>query len=406
MNNDPLSLLTPKILVVDDEAQIHATLSLRLGADHHITSCLDAKEALERIRLIHFDLCIVDIQMPHVSGLRFIEMAQALDPCLGFAILSAYDSQENLRRAIPLQVYDFIPKPLPRQGAFEDKIQEWVRETRRRRQESVLAIQAAELARERDAAQLERDVEYVASETAREALLQTANFLTTIHAHLASASPSLSNRAKSDPTLGLLARSLEQARRTTEAATTIAESFFSSAYASRDQSPALIHEGLRHAMDIALRAQHEPATGKTFDLTCPQERVQVKGLNGIAFLNMMSSALGAGLAIAPQGSTIGISVEFASRLELLHRPTSSQGWHWFNRKHSLASHRAVSIRITSAAPPLSRKQFEDWCRGEDKVLARVPVRGIISALQACHGILGFATGPERARFTLLIGLPC
>jgi len=406
MQGDPLALLTPKILVVDDEKQIHATLRLRLGQDHDITCCLDPKEAMEQIRLTRFDLCIVDIQMPHVSGLRFIEMAQASDPHLGFAILSAFDSQENLLRAIPLQVYDFIPKPLPKRGDFETRLQDWIKATRRRRREHELATQAAVVAHERDAAQLERDVEYVASETAREALMQTANFLTTIQAHLASTAPILAARAKSDPSLASLARGLEQARRTAEAATSTAESFFTSAYASRDESPALVQEGLRHAMDIASRAHHAHDSERTFDLTCPPERMEVKGLNGIAFLNMMASALGAGIVTAPERSTIGIEVEFVQRLELLHRPTASQGWHWFNRKNSLTSHRAVSIRISSGSTPLSRKQFEDWCRSEDPVLARVPARGIISGLQCCHGVLGFPTAPERERFTLLIGLPC
>lgn len=406
MNADPLSLLTPKILIVDDERQIHATLNLRLGQDHHITNCLDAKEAMEQIRITQFDLCIVDIQMPHISGLRFIEMAQAVDPNLGFAILSAFDSHDNLLRAIPLQVYDFIPKPLPKHGDFELRLSDWIKETRRRRREHELASQASVVANERDAAQLERDVEYIASETARDALMQTANFLTTIQAHLAAAAPTVAARAKSDPSLGNLARSLEQARRTAEAATSTAESFFTSAYASRDESPALVHDGIRHAMDIASRAHQVPGTERTFDLSGASERVEVKGLNGIAFLNLMAAALGAGLITAPDRSTVGVHIDFVNRLELLHRPTASQGWHWFNRKHSLSSHRAVAIRISSSAPPISRSQFEAWCRGDDPALSRVPARGIMSGLQRCHGVLGFPTAPGRERFTLLIGLPC
>src|SRR5436190_22983527 len=108
MNRDVMNLASPRILVVDDERQIHASLRLRLGKDYELVCCFHGREALQTLAASRFDLCFADIHMPEMDGLAFIEAAQQRDPALGFVLLSAFDSAENLRRAIPLQVFDFI----------------------------------------------------------------------------------------------------------------------------------------------------------------------------------------------------------------------------------------------------------------------------------------------------------
>ncbi|MDZ4820438.1 MAG: response regulator, partial [Planctomycetota bacterium] len=129
MSSTPADPLMPSILIVDDERQIHASLRLRLGRNCDLVYCLDAREALEKIQHSKFDLCFADIHMPHMDGFAFIEAARERDPALGYVLLSAFDTDENLRRTIPLQVYDFISKPLPERQGFESKIQEWVDRT-------------------------------------------------------------------------------------------------------------------------------------------------------------------------------------------------------------------------------------------------------------------------------------
>ena len=213
MSPDTAELMPARVLVVDDERQIHASLRLRLGRACDLVSCFNAADALDQIRLARFDLCLTDIHMPKMDGLALIEAAQALDPCLGFVVLSAFDSHENLRRTIPLQVYDFISKPLPERDEFEDRIPGWIELTRLRRRDHDLAARATTIANDRDVARLERDVEFIASETARDALLQTANFLTTIHAHLLAACTHLADRSKTNSSLTHLHRSLDEAEK-------------------------------------------------------------------------------------------------------------------------------------------------------------------------------------------------
>ena len=75
MSRDPVDVMTPRILIVDDERQIHASIRLRLGRDYELVSCFDAREALERLGQERFDLCLADIHMPHMDGLTFIARA-------------------------------------------------------------------------------------------------------------------------------------------------------------------------------------------------------------------------------------------------------------------------------------------------------------------------------------------
>jgi CheY-like chemotaxis protein len=405
MTPNAVELMTPRILVVDDERQIQASLRLRLGHDYELTCCSSAREALARLQRERFDLCFADIHMPHMNGLSFIETARELDPELGYVILSAFDTDENLRRAIPLQVYDFLSKPFPDRGGFEARIPEWIETTRRRRRDRALAGDASVIAGDRDAARLERDVEVVASETARDALLQTANLLTTIHAHLVAATGVLAQRAKGDPASAHLLRGLDEARKTADAAVTVAEGFFDSAYGSRDSSPALVDSGLRHAIGIAKRmGQVEHAT-KSVDLAGFDDRLPINGLSGIQFLLMMVPAIGAALTAAPSGSTVRIEAGGLSRLDYISRDPTLKAYLWINRRHAIHSQSGQIVSLAAAGPALTRAQAEAWLKGDYPPFAHITARGLIHGIQKCRGVLGFAVAPEYPEFRLALVLP-
>ncbi|MSU60248.1 MAG: response regulator [Pedosphaera sp.] len=405
MNPDAVDLLPPRILIVDDERQIHASLRLRLGRDYDLAFCFDAREALEKIAHERFDLCLADIHMPHLDGLAFIEAARQVDPGLGFVVLSAFDTDENLRRAIPLQVYEFLSKPLPERHEFEGREPDWVEQTRRRRRDQALAQQSGTIAGERDSAQLEREVELVASETARDALRQTASLLTTIQAHLVAATTVVAARARTDPSVGHLLRNLEEARKTTDAVMTVAEGFFDSAYGSRDTSPALINEGIRHAINIAVRMSRAEDTSKVVDFSPLDDRLPVQGLSGIDFLLMLVPALGAALTLAPANTTVGIHGEHFSRLEAVPREPRWRGHLWLNRKHALNGHAGVLLTVTASAPPLSRSQLEAWLKGEYIPLATVTSRGLLAGVRKCRGLLGMSLPTQAGQFQLVLALP-
>jgi CheY-like chemotaxis protein len=406
-NPHHLELLTPRILVVDDERQIHVSVRLRLAKNYEVVCCSDAREALEAVATSRFDLCFVDIHMPEMDGFTFIENAQRSDAALGYVVLSAFDSSENLRRTIPLRVFDFVGKPLPERDEFEARVPGWIARTQAQRRDHALVQEGKEIHGAFDAARLEREIELVASETARDALLQTANLLTTIQAHLVSATSSATSRAKSDPSLIQLSRNLDEARKTADAAATIAHGFFDSAYANRDSSPALVTPGVRQAVGIASRMSGAEAANKTIDLTSASisEHVSIPGLSGIELLLMMVPILGAAFVRAGANTTVGVDLQPLARLEIALKEPSFRSYLWANRKTTPIARAGVLITITAAAPALSRAEAEAWLKGNGGPLATISPRGLIAGLQKCRGFIAVSLSPQSGKFQLLVGLP-
>jgi CheY-like chemotaxis protein len=405
MSTDTTDLVTPRILVVDDERQIHASLRLRLAKQYDLVCCFNAQAALQALASERFDLCLVDIHMPEMDGLAFIEAAQRADPALGYVVLSAFDSSENLRRAIPLHVFDFLGKPLPERDGFEARLPEWIDRTRAQRRDQALARQAGAIHHDLGLARLEREVELVASETARDALLQTANLLTTIHAHLVSAAATVAPRARTEASAAQLWRNLEEARKTADAAASVAAGFFDSAYASRDSSPALVDSGIRDAIGIAARIGHADSDNKAVDFVALESRLPIRGLSGIDFLLLMVPAIGAVLTLAGANTTVGIRGQPLARLDVAVKDPGLRSFLWVNRKHALTSQPGVLISVVTAAPPLTRAQTEAWLRGEPGSLAAVSPRGLIAGIQKSRGLLALSLLPQSRQFRLVLALP-
>ena len=62
------------ILIVDDDDRIRELVKEYLDQNNFITSTAkDAEDAKEKIKLIKFDLIILDIMMPGKSGLDFLK---------------------------------------------------------------------------------------------------------------------------------------------------------------------------------------------------------------------------------------------------------------------------------------------------------------------------------------------
>ncbi len=405
MTSHPGKLITPRILAVDDERQIHASLRLRLTENYKLISCTNPAEALSRIKQEPFDLCLVDLHMPGMNGLDFVEAARLIDPGLGFVILSGYGTEENLRRAIPLQVYDFIFKPLPDRLGFEQRLPDWIERTGKRRRELTLVKKSDTLSRELDTAQIERDIEFTASESARDALLQSANLLTTVHALLASATHSLDSRSKQDAALGSICRTLQEARRAAEAATSITEGFFNSAYANRDTSPAHLGGCLTHALGICTRWTKAEQDRKNIDLAVHEQNAVIRGLSGIELLLLLIPVLGAALETTAPGTTVQVRMAGLVRLDAAPRELHARDFLWVNRKQAAHSQAGMLLRIRTNAAALDLAQIKDWLEGGRACRIQIPARGLLHGLTKCKGMLGVTVAPTHDHLELLLALP-
>ena len=99
------------ILVVDDDDGIRSLVKKYLNENNYlVTTASNAENASEKIKLITFDLIILDIMMPGKSGLEFInENKDNLETPI---ILLTAKGQPNERiEGLEIGADDYLPKP-------------------------------------------------------------------------------------------------------------------------------------------------------------------------------------------------------------------------------------------------------------------------------------------------------
>jgi excisionase family DNA binding protein len=101
-----------RVLVVDDEETIRNLLSKTLAlADYEVDVATDGRTALDRMRMIPYDLLITDLRMPGVDGLSVIREARRLKADIPVLIVTGYSSEASAIEAINLGVQGYLTKP-------------------------------------------------------------------------------------------------------------------------------------------------------------------------------------------------------------------------------------------------------------------------------------------------------
>ncbi|HNW99952.1 MAG TPA: response regulator [Candidatus Cloacimonadota bacterium] len=101
-----------QILIVDDEKNIRLTLRRSLETLHfEIQEALTGEEALEMINTQHFDLVLLDLKLPGISGLDVIRQVRNTDNPVKIIIISAHGTIEAAVESMKLGASDFIEKP-------------------------------------------------------------------------------------------------------------------------------------------------------------------------------------------------------------------------------------------------------------------------------------------------------
>jgi hypothetical protein len=340
-----------------------------------------------------------------MDGLSFIAAARRIDPALSYVIFSGFDHDENLRRAIPLQVLEFLSKPLPERSKFERVLPEWIEHTRNRRKEIALAGNAAVLVRDLELALIEREVEATASEFAREALFQTAGMLTTAQALLLNAAHVIEPALKTDPKFSQASRILREARYQVDAAATTTDEYFGSAYANRDSSAAIVDRCCRHAITIARRLVGAVCDQEAVDHRTLGREITVAGLTGMDFLLLLVPAIVQALRLATPGTTSRVQCDSLARLDEAYRGMRGQDFMWINRRNALLSSPSILISILVNADALLESEATNWLKGHTSERLKTSIRGLIKGIQKGKGLAGVAIRPNCQRFEILVALP-
>jgi two-component system KDP operon response regulator KdpE len=100
------------ILVVDDEPTVLRALRVALEAqDYAVAAVMSGEDALARVTNGAFDLILLDLGLPGMSGFAVIERVRVLFPALPIIVLSAQGEDGPKVEALDLGADDYVSKP-------------------------------------------------------------------------------------------------------------------------------------------------------------------------------------------------------------------------------------------------------------------------------------------------------
>ena len=98
------------ILVVDDDDGIRSLVKQYLNENKYLVSTAEsAEDASEKIKIIKFDLIVLDIMMPGKNGLEFIEDNKKLETPI--ILLTAKGEPSERIKGLEIGADDYLPKP-------------------------------------------------------------------------------------------------------------------------------------------------------------------------------------------------------------------------------------------------------------------------------------------------------
>ncbi|MBM4176872.1 MAG: sigma-54-dependent Fis family transcriptional regulator [Ignavibacteria bacterium] len=102
-----------KILIVDDEQVVRESLKHWFEEDgYKVDVSEDAFNVLEMLQPDKWDIMLVDIKMPKMSGLELLEKVKVVDPECVVIIITAYASVPTAVQALKNGAFDYVTKPI------------------------------------------------------------------------------------------------------------------------------------------------------------------------------------------------------------------------------------------------------------------------------------------------------
>jgi two-component system phosphate regulon response regulator OmpR len=108
---DPLPDDAPHVLIVDDDHKIRDLLARYLYTQgFRVTTAADAEMAQASLRGLDFDIVLLDIMMPGMSGLELAREIKAVRD-IPICMLTARSEPEQRIEGLEIGVDDYVPKP-------------------------------------------------------------------------------------------------------------------------------------------------------------------------------------------------------------------------------------------------------------------------------------------------------
>jgi two-component system response regulator AtoC len=104
--------VTHHVLIVDDDPQMQFFLKEALERQQYaVCVAPSAEAALESLKTDKFDLILMDVRLPAMSGLEAVEEIQRLDRRTPIIVMTAHGTRDSALDAVRRGAYDYFTKP-------------------------------------------------------------------------------------------------------------------------------------------------------------------------------------------------------------------------------------------------------------------------------------------------------
>lgn len=104
-------------LIVDDEAELRKSVISVLrnsmpDFEFDVAEAADGREAVEKFKTGDWDLVLMDVRMPELTGIDALRMIKAHDPKTFVVLMTAHSNLQDAVAAIKEGAYDYLEKPV------------------------------------------------------------------------------------------------------------------------------------------------------------------------------------------------------------------------------------------------------------------------------------------------------
>jgi two-component system KDP operon response regulator KdpE len=140
-----MSLQRNSVLVVDDESSLRKALSTSLTASGFaVEEARSGEEALGTVQRHPFDLVLLDINMPGISGIDACRRIRGISPHAGIVMITVRDLEDDKVRALEAGADDYVTKPF-KLRELTARLRAVLRRTRRQEAPEPEVLQAGNL---------------------------------------------------------------------------------------------------------------------------------------------------------------------------------------------------------------------------------------------------------------------
>ena len=116
MRSMELSMDRRRILIVEDSPTMRQLLvfALRRLKDVDIVEAQDGMDGLRKVSSDHFDLALIDINMPVMDGLKLISLIRGEESLrsIPIVVITTEGAKEDRERALSLGANEYLTKPI------------------------------------------------------------------------------------------------------------------------------------------------------------------------------------------------------------------------------------------------------------------------------------------------------